>query len=140
MGRVSKNTTSCEKLAYWPLHLFWLLHFHTPFAAPDHDIKFSRIACNILYNKNFFPFKMLSSSNGNDSETSEQIETFISSENWGMDWESITWRLMRSRLVIVSELRENWVCNKIYSKIFCSRIQLYHQKQPPEVLCKKRCS
>ena len=53
------------------------------FLGPDHDIKFSRIVCSILYNKNFFPSKMLSFSNGNDSETYEQTETFNSSEYWG---------------------------------------------------------
>ena len=64
---------------------YWLLHFHTDFEGPDHDLKFSRIVCNVLYNKNFFRFKMLSSSDGNDSEISGET---------------------------VSELRENLVINK----------------------------
>ena len=42
---------------------------------------FLRVVCSILYNENFFPFKMLNSSNGNNSETSEQTETFNSSED-----------------------------------------------------------
>ena len=70
--RVSKSSKTCEKWAYWPLYFFWLLHFH--FAAPNHDITFSRIVCSILYNKYFFPFKMLSSSNGNDSETYKTVD------------------------------------------------------------------
>ena len=42
---------------------------------------FLRVVCSILYNKNFLPFKMQNSSNGNNSETSEQTETFNSSED-----------------------------------------------------------
>ena len=47
------------------------------------NITFSRIVCSILYSKYFFRFKMLSSSNGNDSEKYEQAETFNSSKDWG---------------------------------------------------------
>ena len=57
-------------------------HLHTRFAGPDHDIKFFRIVCSILC-ENFFPFKIMSSSNGNVSETFEQTENFNSSEDWG---------------------------------------------------------
>ena len=33
--------------------------------------------------KTFFSFSVLSSSDGNDSETSQEIEGFNSSEDWG---------------------------------------------------------
>ena len=53
-GPRGKNSTSCEKSAYCPLHVYWLLHFHTCFAVLDRDIKLSKIVCSILFNKNFF--------------------------------------------------------------------------------------
>ena len=65
------------------VYFFWLLPFHTYFAGPDHDITFSKTVCSTLYSKNFFPFKMLSSSNGNDSETYKKTENFYSSEYCG---------------------------------------------------------
>ena len=66
----------------WPFNFFRLLQFHTSFAGSDRDIKFSKIVCSILYNKDLLLFKIMSSSNGNVSETSKKTETFTGSKDW----------------------------------------------------------